>query len=142
MNSLCGYYMTLLLVKQAHDLGGHEWQNHLVAKETTLNVLSMQVHMVLRMHSFPQSDAVMEPCLTMEDSIEHFFGRVKTCKRETGSTTVATALQAASLLHLRQKRKPAQATGSCGGVYVLALLLSCCSLLFLSSCCCTLSFST
>ena len=65
----------------------------------------MCAHLALRLASFP-SGMVFEPMYSMEDAIESFFGQMKTIKKETGTTTVATGIQAIQLLHNRQQRQP------------------------------------
>ena len=76
----------------------------------------MCAHAVLRLAHHPTgpSSPTFEPCYMMEDAIEHFFGRLKTIRKETGTPTVGTALQAAQLLHARQKRKPGKAGNGMG----------------------------
>ena len=55
------------------------------------------------------NDLCFEPSKTMEDSIEHFLGMMKTVKKEPGSITVANSIAATHLLHPRQSRKPSEA---------------------------------
>lgn len=70
----------------------------------------MCAHLVLRSQCWP-ADTVWEPCTTMEDSIEYFFGQVKTVglnQGTAGSTTIANAIQNMQLIHTRQQRLPSK----------------------------------
>ena len=98
-NSICAFYLVVLLVMWAHKRRGTAWDQVFMAKVTTRNLYRMLAHAILRFHSWPAS-ACYEPSLCMEDSIERWFGRVKTCKRLAGSLTTANSIQAAHLLHL------------------------------------------
>ena len=72
---------------------------------------AMCSHLVLRCHAWPK-DMVFEPALTMEDSIEYFFGNVKSCGASpgtSGSVTIANAVQNIQLLHTRLQRRGTQA---------------------------------
>ena len=75
----------------------------------------MQAHLLTRLQAWP-ADATFEPAFTTEESIEFFFGQVKTQKRGShGTASTANAIQGAQLLHLKRAQKPTQAqTGGFG----------------------------
>ena len=68
----------------------------------------MAAHLILRCMHWGQ-ETVFQPSKTMEDSIEHFFGMMKTLKKQSGTITLANSIAATHLLHCRQSRKPPQA---------------------------------
>ena len=114
-NALSAYYLTLLLLKHAHDVRGASkcWLSFL-PRQTTKNTLRMLSNLIVRCCHWPL-DEVFEPSATCEDAIEYFFGYVKTFKRGIyGTTTTANAIQSTQLIHLRQSRKVPQAGGRRG----------------------------
>lgn len=102
-NALTGYYLTLLIIQDSFELAGKEWSKYFLAQETGTNVILMTASLLLRLSAYPPT-AVFEPALCMEDCIEYFFGLLKTIKRNTGSVTLASAIQSACLVHVRQQR--------------------------------------
>jgi hypothetical protein len=69
----------------------------------------MSAHLILRCSAWPSS-IIFEPQYQMEDSIEHWFGLIKSVKKTVrGGMTLANSIGAAHLQHVRQNRQPKEA---------------------------------
>ena len=56
--------------------------------------------------------------MSAKDSLEHFFGMVKTQKRGVhGTSSTANSIMAAQLIHLRLANKPPKALGGDGRMW-------------------------
>ena len=65
----------------------------------------MCANLILRASCYPDN-IVFEPKCCQVDGIERYFGTLKGIKNNPASTSVATAIPAAQLLHRRQCKKP------------------------------------
>lgn len=98
-NACTSYYMMLVLTMVAHEHRGKKLWLSFLPQPTSRNLMRMLGNLVLRLHNWP-SNMVLEPSLCAEDSIEHFFGQVKTQRRGThGTSSTANSIQSTQLLH-------------------------------------------
>ena len=97
--------LIVIYVMQAWQVQGPKCWLYFFPQLTNRNLIKMLGHLILRVLAWPK-DVCVEPCMTMEDAIEHWFGTAKTCKRGVhGTATTANAIQAAQLLHLQRCQK-------------------------------------
>ena len=105
-NAMTSYYLIVICVMQAWHVHGPKCWKYFFPQATSRNLIKMLGHLIVRVLSWPKG-VCFEPCMTMEDAIEHWFGAVKTCKRGVhGTASTANAIQAAQLLHLQRCQKP------------------------------------
>lgn len=123
-NAWSGYYLLLIALMQVECQRGKKWPVSFLPKPTMINLLKMLSHLIVRSVSWPKH-LTFEPQMTMEDSIEYFFGRVKSQKRGQSAGTLDTAgsIHACQLLHLWQtQRYPKAGSGTRSLDFVLGFI--------------------
>ena len=108
-NCLSAYYVALINTWYAWGIRGKKFPLLWLPLTTLRNVVRMLANLALRLHAWPE-DITCEPAMTMEDTIEYWFGLLKSWKKGVnGTSTTANALMAAQLLHLRNSTHRTQA---------------------------------
>lgn len=104
-NAFAGYYLILGATFHAWVQRGKLWPLQWLPRTTVRNLLSMLTHQILRLYAWDPKH-IFEPVCQMEDSIEYFFGQIKTQRRglNGGSCTVANSIAAAQMVHLKQSQ--------------------------------------
>ncbi|CAK9033403.1 Uncharacterized protein SCF082_LOCUS20468 [Durusdinium trenchii] len=111
-NCLSAYYVALINTWYAWGIRGKKFPLLWLPLTTLRNVVRMLANLALRLHAWPE-DITCEPAMTMEDTIEYWFGLLKSWKKGVnGTSTTANALMAAQLLHLRNSTHRTQASSS------------------------------
>lgn len=101
-NTFCAYYLTIALSWAQWELRGNKAWSNFLPQTTTRNVLKMLSNLIVRLEGWPLS-TTCEPAFCMEDTLEFFFGEIKTCKKGVhGTASTANSIAAAQLLHLRR----------------------------------------
>lgn len=116
-NTMDAYYLTLInTMLEFDDHGPSKMWSYCLPKVTTRNTLRCLGHLLTRIIGWPKhQNFTFEPKFTQEDSIEFFFGRIKTGKRGVhGSATTSNSIQSTQLLHLQEAKSVREATDGCG----------------------------
>ena len=109
-NAMTSYYLIIMATMHSWERHGKKCWEHFLPHVTTINLLKMVSHLILRLCGWP-SHIHFEPSCCMEDSVEFWFGTLKSFKRGVhGTCSTSNAIQATQLQHLKQASTRRQAS--------------------------------
>ena len=97
-----GYYMTLLMVSQAHRDHGGQWERACFSRPTAATMVQLCACAMVRVAHWP-ADAPYQPEKTLEHAIECWFSAVKAGHR--GNPNIKDAILGVDRLHMKQYKQ-------------------------------------